>query len=65
MFLSDLCVWEGRHVDAVLDEDGLDLRLHLSGPTQHPHAVAVRVERRAFPWINAHHDSVVLKETRV
>lgn len=63
IFLSDLCVWEGRHVDAVLDEDGLDLRLQLSSPTQHPHAVAVWVERRAFPWINAHHHSVVLRET--
>lgn len=28
----------------------------------YPHAVAVWIERRAFPRINAHHHSVVLSE---
>lgn len=31
-------------MDAVLDEDGLDLGLQLSGTAQHPHAVAVGIE---------------------
>lgn len=48
-------------MDGVLDEDGLDLRLQLPGPTQHPHAVAIGVERRAFPRVNANHYSVLLE----
>lgn len=36
-------------MDAVLYQDGLDLRLKLPGPTQHPHGVAVGIERSAFP----------------
>lgn len=47
-------------MDAVLYEDGLDLCLKLSSPTKHPHTVTVGIERRAFPRVNAHHQSVVL-----
>lgn len=49
-------------MDAVLYEDGLDLGLELSSPTQNPHTVAVGIERRAFPRINAHHHPMVLEE---
>lgn len=59
-----LCVRERSHVDAVLDEDGLDLRLQLPGPAQHSHGVAVGVERRAFPGVNANHHSVLLAEKK-
>lgn len=59
---SHLCVWEGRNMDAVFYEDGLNLCFKLSSSTQDPHTVAVGIERRVFPWINAHHNSVVLRE---
>lgn len=59
---SHLCVWERKNMDAVLYEDGLDLSLKLSSTTQNPYTMAVGIEGRAFPWINAHHDSVVLGE---
>lgn len=49
-------------MDAVLYEDGLDLCLKFSSPTQNPDTVAIRVERCAFPRINSHHHSVVLDE---
>ena len=47
-------------MNAVLNEDGLDLGLQLSGPAQHPHGVAAGVLRRALPGIDAHYHSVVL-----
>lgn len=31
-------------MDAVLNEDGLDLGLELSSPTQHPHGVTVWIK---------------------
>lgn len=56
-----LCIRERSHMNGVLNEDGLDLRLQLTGPTQHPHTVAIGVERRAFPRVNANHHSVLLE----
>lgn len=49
-------------MDAVLYKNGLDLCLKLSSSTQNPHTVPVGVGRCAFPWINAHHHSVLLGE---
>ena len=48
-------------MDAVLDEDGLDLGLQLSCWTQNSDAVAVRIERRVLPRVDAHHHPVVLR----
>lgn len=51
-------------MNAVLDEDGLDLGLQLSGPAQHSHGVAVGILRGALPRVDAHHHSVILGEAK-
>lgn len=51
-------------MNAVLDEDGLDLGLQLSGPAQHSHSVAVWILRGTLPGVDAHHHSVILEETK-
>lgn len=49
-------------MDAVLQQDGLDLCLHISNPPQNPHAVSVGIEGVAGPRVDPHQHPVVLQE---